>query len=232
MEWKLIEMVSDWLSGDEVWQIVSVAVILVSVLSIVVSAAITRLFGAISEVRANLAEMRNAPPKDYKPQVFRDVDISILLKDIKHNLQADRTAVYQYHNGERSIANNPFLKVSCTHENLRQTAASVQQRMLELPSSIFNEWNQKIFNGEIVQCPVISDLQKQSDMRTAYKILHSNGVTGIYLFPLTDALGRTFGFGAVEYCCDKVEIDARWRGWAHDQFRAVGALLSKSVIMS
>lgn len=230
MEWKLVEIVAQWLNGDDVWQVLSIAVILVSVLSIIASTAVVWIFKAFKEVRDNLRDLKNQPPKDYKPQVFRDMDISMLLRDIKHNLMADRVCVYQYHNGERSIANNPFLKFSCTHENLRQTAESVQQHMLEMPSSIFNSWNTQIFDGHIVQCPLISDMKEVSDMRTAYKILSNNGVTSIYLFPLVDPIGHTFGFGTVEYCCEKVEMQGNWLEWTRDQYRSVGALLASSVI--
>lgn len=226
----VVTVVADMPIESGILKAMLVMTAVVSGVAILVALAVKRWLDLEKRIRERFSE-KVAQVKDYRPQIHRDLDISVLLADIKHNLSADRTSVYQYHNGEKSINNNPFLKFSCTHENLRQTAESVQTKMLELPSSIFNEWNSIIFDGEVVSCPQISSLASKGDMRTAYEILKANRVTSIYLFPLIDPLGRTFGFGTIEYCCDKVELSESWLAWAQEKFSAAGFLVSASVVV-
>jgi len=221
---------ADWLTKDGLWQTLTFVVAILGGILLLLSYVVDRWAKVFFSISSRLDHLENKPPKDYRDQVYRDTDISRLLKTIKHDTGADRVGVYQYHNGERSIANNPFLKFSCTHENLKQTARSVQKYMTNMPISIFGEWNRSIFDGKSVACNNINDLQSVSDMRTAQQTLRVNGVVSIYLFPLRDPVGRTFGFGTIEYCCDPTTLNDKWRAWAAGQYKMVGALLSQSVI--
>lgn len=230
MELKFLDVAANFLNGDEWWQVGIVFTILISVAIGALSFALVRLTNAFQLVHSLLKSIENQPPKDYRPQIYRDTDISSLLKTVKHDLQADRVSVYQYHNGERSIANNPFLKFSCTHENLKVNTHSVQKYMTGIPVSVFGHWNRQIFDGEVVVQPTITDLSDQSDMRTAMQELRKNGTTSLYLFPMTDPMGNIFGFGMVEYCCEITKLDKQWLDWTGKQFSAIGTLLSQGVL--
>lgn len=230
MELKFLDVAANFLNGDEWWQVGILLALLISLAVAAVSFALMKLANAVKMIHGLVKSIENQPPKDYRPQIYRDTDISSLLKTIKHDLQADRVSVYQYHNGERSIANNPFLKFSCTHENLKAHTQSVQKYMTGIPVSVFGYWNRQIFDGEVVAQPNIMGLADQSDMRTAMQELRKNGTTGIYLFPMIDPMGHTFGFGMVEYCCEITKLNDRRLGWTGKQFSAIGTLLSQGVL--
>lgn len=230
MEQYFLSAITSWLKEDGFWQSLTMVAIVTTVIVTAVSIMVSKVVSMFKVLLTALEKINNQPPKDYKSQVYRDVDISLMLKTIKHDTNADRVAIYQYHNGDKSIANNPFLKFSCTHENLQKTIASVQTYMTEVPISVFGHWNKDIFDGNVVKMPAIEVMKEDSDMCTAWQILRTNHVSSIYLFPLKDPIGKTFGFGTIEYCSAMKTLDDKWVTWAEGQYRAVGALLSQTVL--
>jgi hypothetical protein len=56
--------------------------------------------------------------------------------------------------------------------------------------------------------------------------MKEEGVKSIYMFPLVDSLGFTFGVGMVQYMKDRGTLDKEWALWCKDRFRAIGILLA------
>lgn len=233
MEKEAANFVFGLLNGDEWWQITLSVTVVISVVVGLLTWAFRSILKTIEMstntainnfTRGHLAAQEES--KDYSLQVFKNPNIRYLLRSIRCELQADRVTVYQYHNGEKSIANNPFLKVSCTHEVLGKDAISVIDYMKDKQVDIFDGITTKMFKGEVYGQVFVSDLRKDEDSRTLAQTLSRLGTTSIYMFPLKTPLGKVFGFGAVEYCCDPIKLDGQWVDWIGEKYNQVGALLA------
>lgn len=180
---------------------------------------------ALADVKKTLKKMSNSE-YDYSPIVFCDVDITEFVTKIRSTLAADRVLVLQYHNGEKSIADNPFLKLTCTHEVLARGCSSVQRAFSAVPMSMFGTWNSSMFEGQPVVLPHFSDLDEDPALRPLYQFLQPHHPQSMYVFPIQDVSGKTFGMGVVEYVDNAAVIDDADKGWAASRFQQVGALLT------
>ena len=227
----ILEAARMLLEGDAWWQIGLVGVLWLSAVIIVLSYAVGKLLITVRKANDIIKELlAKKEPKDFTSHIFLDVDISAILRNIKHDMHADRVTIYQYHDGETDIADNHFLKFSCTHETLSYGSMSAQKRMKNIPTAMFGHLNRDIFQGEVVEIPVLNDLSKDGELMPAHQLLSANNVTSFYMFPLVTPLGKTFGFGTVEYCCEPTLLDEQWIAWAENRFTAAGTLLSGAVL--
>ena len=163
---------------------------------------------------------------DYRPQLKMDVDITNHLRTIRRDLKASRVLIIQLHNGEYSIARVPFMKYSCSHEQLANGVSSVMLQMERVHASIFASLNVKIINGENVCLPDLEEaVTKDPTMNTLGQFLQAHGTTSVYFFPLMQTDGEVYGMGVVEYVefCD---LDLKNIKWAHNRFVQIGALLN------
>lgn len=186
----------------------------------------TKMLKMFSDIRKSIMEIKNSPPKDYKPQVYQEVDVSNLLREISHKLSADRVLILQYHNGEKSIANNPFLKFSCTNELLDTMSSSVLQKLSAIPANMLGEWNVKLFNGEFIHVESIDDLNDLAELRGFYQITKAQGVDSLYLFPLQTPIGKTYGIGVLHYNNGERALNKKELYSANKRFASIGSLLS------
>lgn len=236
---EFLKFMSAHLDKESLWQLISIdAVILLGFIWLLLFLT-TRLLNLFKELVGMIdgykeehkkEAIKNAP-KDYSVQVFNNPDIRYILRVIRHDLQADRVSIYQYHNGEESIARNPFMKVSCTHEVLGPKAISVIAYMKDVQLDMFDGTTTKIFKNEIYKQKFVSDLQKDGDSRTLAQTLSKIGTTSIYMIPLKTPLGEIFGFGSVEYCCTPTDLEDKWVDWLREKFSQVGTLLSADVLV-
>lgn len=208
------------------WEFWLLAALFVAVVVFGISYFSVKIIKNIRSMKEVVNSLINKPPHDYKPQVYKEVDISKLLRMIKQQTKSDRALIIQYHNGEKSIANNPFLKFTCTHESLSETAPSVQRHIMGVPINLCGNWNTQLFNGENVCYPDIEDMNKEPEQRGLYQFITSLGTRSIYAFPLTDATGRTYGVGIVEYMRQPHNLEKKCIRWAHNRFHAIGVLLA------
>lgn len=179
---------------------------------------------SLAEVRKILKSM-NGEGYDYKPIVFHEIDVTEVLTNIRSTIAADRVLVLQYHNGEKSIASNPFLKLTCTHEILGPSSDSVQRSISAVPMSMFGEWNRIMFKGGTVRLNDFTSLKEEATLRSLYHFLGQHNATSMYVFPVQDAAGRTFGMGLVEHTSRPVDLTEEDLLWAAQRFQQVGALL-------
>jgi hypothetical protein len=230
-----IKAILDFLSGDEWWKIGATGAIVLSILIAAISYAIIKLTSAIISTNELMKTISKQAANDYTPHVYMDVNVSSLLTLIRRQTYADRVSVYQYHNGEKDIANNRFLKISCTHENISSNVNSVQKYMENIPTAMFGNWNTHIFEKQHVFVKDVNNLEKMGELRAAYQLLSNNHTSSTYLYPLTTPLGKVFGFGIIEYCRTGSEktgqtIDEKLDDWLGKEFNSVGTLLSQSTV--
>lgn len=67
----------------------------------------------------------------------RDTRINDILDDLRVETDADRSKLFQFHNGTRNLQSIPFLYASVTHERIGQGVSSEIQSLQRIPSSIF-----------------------------------------------------------------------------------------------
>jgi len=109
----------------------------------------------------------------------RDVKINKILDDLRVETDADRSKLFQFHNGQKNLKNLPFLYASVTHELVGAGVSSEIQNLQRIPSSIFAE-NIEAYLKNSVRCvspnSAISDSQKALLDRQRIKTSCSFGV--------------------------------------------------------
>jgi hypothetical protein len=210
-------------SSSPLWQVLLAGVLFVST---VFSGLIYLWSKTFKTINSMLSDLKNTPPKDYGPQVFGEANIMKLMKDIRCKVKSDRVLIIQYHNGEKSIANNPFLKLTCTHEIMGDMAVSVQRKITSILANACSSWNIKLFAGSDVLVPDINEMKRTPELRGMMEFTKAQGVDSLYAFPLRTALGKTYGMGVLHYTHGLHDLDEDSINWCHDRFSAVGTLLA------
>jgi len=225
---KLVEIVAHLADGDQWWQSASVFAIVVGVAIFVMTVALTYAVRLLTMILDLVKSEDNIPPKDYTPQVYMDVDISEQLRLIKHDLRADRVAVYQFRNGAKSIANNPFLKMMPTHESLSLDSCSVLLGPDNhgIMASVLGPWGKQLFDDKPIRCEDINKLACDSTMRPMTQYLRYFHAKSIYLYPMKRLDGKVFGFGVVEYCTQRHNLAEDFHLQTAERFLMIGGSLT------
>ena len=189
----------------------------------IVSGLLVKLVNNIREISKNI-NFKKAT--DYKKQIKNEVDVSTILRSLRHDLHADRVCVLQYHNGVHSIADNSLLKVSMSHESLSLNVSSVMNEVQNWFANSLGDINSDIFDGKYIAHYNINEIATQPELRSIYQYLMQKGVKSFYCFPVTDVYGRTFGIGVVQYIRKHHTMDGEWIRWTRDRFVAIGTLLA------
>lgn len=206
-----------WVAGASVAGTTVVAIII---------AKLGDIMRGLNTFKDEWAKFHTPKKHDYRPQLRMDVDITNHLRTIKHDLKASRVLIVQLHNGEYSIARVPFMKYSCSHEQLATGVSSMMLQMEKVHASIFASLNMQIMNGDNVCLPdLASAVAKDPTMNTLGQFLQVHGTKSIYFFPLMKTDGEVYGMGVVEYI-DLHDLDVKWVKWAHNRFVQIGALLN------
>ena len=172
------------------------------------------------------AKFHKPKKHDYIPQLKMDADITQHLRTIKHDLQASRVLIVQLHNGEYSLARVPFLKYSCSHEQLARDVSSVMLHLEKVQASMFASLNMRLMEGENICFPDLNEaVEKDPSLNTLGQFLSAHGTKSIYFFPLMKADGEVYGMGVVEYI-HKRDLELKWIKWTHARFIQIGALLN------
>lgn len=205
----------------------------IGILIIVFSVAARKAILSYKEIREAISDIKGSKTveKDYNAFVQNEEVAMEQLRTLKHDLRADRVSVYQYHNGEHSIAHNPFLKVTMTHEVVNKGVQTIigKDGTCKIPTSIYTHWNSLIFKGRLVCCTDIKTLEDDSVMRPAYQILSNLGIRATYWFPLKCINGKTTGFVAVDYL-DAYDMEDIWKEFAEQEFAKIGILLGEVTV--
>lgn len=197
--------------------------------TIAVGFGIGMLTKSITTIVTNVKALKKELKKpDYKKQIKCENSVSRVMRNIKDELFADRVLVIQYHNGVYSIANNSLLKLSITHEALERGVKSSMQNFQNTPSNYLGNWNKIIFDSRYIAIPSLRSINDSSDERGVIEYLTDNGVQSMYMFPVEDSMGETFGIGVVEYVKKEHYLDSNKLHWTRSRFQGIGALLAGS----
>ena len=196
---------------------------------------LNKMLRTVLELKAEWLKPKKT--KDYSHHIQIEQAVSDRIRYIKHDLRADRVSIYQYKNGEKSIANIPFLKLLITHESLSSKAESVQIRNKELNANVLGHLNLDVFTGQPIIMPSLDaktkdnvpPLSQSHELRALYQLLVKYETKSVYLFPMVKTDGTTIGFGMVEYIGEETMMDDHWVNWSIVQFAAVGGILSSLV---
>lgn len=236
MDTELIKM----LLHDETFNSTAILLALLSIITLALSymaSHMVKLFKTVIEAKAIFMEakaMLSPKDKDYTPQIMLEKLIGERLQTIKSEVFADRVMIFQYHNGEKSVANVPFLKLTCTHETISALATSIQLDVAALTANLFGYWNQMLFSNQSISIPDFHDSATnessenvlKGDVRGLYQFLTARGTKSIYLFPLLDTHGKTFAIGVVDYTHRTHELNEEWHNWLLSQFSNVGSIIA------
>ena len=209
-------------------------------LIMIITVAISFILAMLHKITKTIGLLKDAwlkPSTDYSVQIHIEQAVSDRIRFIKHDLRADRVSIYQYKNGEKSIANIPFLKLIITHETLSTNAESIQIKNREISANVFGHLNIDIFNQQPVIMPSLGaktkhnkdPLDQDHELRGLYQLLVKNDTKSLYIFPMVNSTGMTIGFGLVEYTVQEQMLEDEWLNWATVQFAGVGGLLASMV---
>lgn len=200
------------------------------IVTVVVGFGIGMLTKSLATIVKNVKALKEELKKpDYKKHIKCENSITNVMRTIRHDLGSDRVTVIQYHNGVHSIASNSLLKMSTTHESLDKGIKSAMHNFQNIPSNYFGNWNKDIFDSRYVMVPSVGSEEVAPEQRGVIQFLKDSGVKSVYLFPIEDSLGATFGVGVVQYTRKECELTTNELRWAKNRFQGIGALLSGPV---
>ncbi|WP_319557914.1 hypothetical protein [Thiomicrorhabdus sp.] len=198
-----------------------------TLVAVVVTVALGFITKALLQVVKNVKSIRaEATKPDYKKQIKCESNINELLRTIKHDMHADAVMILQYHNGVHSIANNSLLRISATHESITQMSPSYLGVVDGWMANFFGNWNNMIFDGRYIAIENFNNEEFDQDLRGLQQWLAKIHCKSIYLFPVQDAYGATFGIGVLCHTTKAVEHSAEFLSLAKGRFHAIGALLA------
>lgn len=142
--------------------------------------------------------------KDFPSLIDMNSRVLTKLRHAKSELNADRVAVVQFHNGCQNLSGIDFVKMSCTHEAVRPGLKPAQADFLNLPVSAFSYLTNAAFGVEPKVIMNIERLRK-FDMST-YTLLKSHKAVSFALIPLVSDNQDVFGFIIVEFCKIREDI--------------------------
>jgi hypothetical protein len=223
-EQAIIAVTNAGVFGDWGW-LVAITMLATSVVAYILSK-LGAIVKGLNEFRVQWSKFHKPKHHDYAPQLKLDADITNHLRVIKHETQASRVLIIQLHNGDYSIARVPFLKYTCSHEQLGKGVSSVMLHIDRVQASMYAEINDKLMRGENVCFPKFEDVGDSSPSLSSLKqFLSAHGVKSVYFFPLTDASGSTYGMGSLEYT-EEYDLPTDMVRWSHNRFIQIGGILS------
>lgn len=151
-------------------------------IGIILSALILGLWRPLSEW---LKTQLNSKLQLFNKSIAIKVKVNEILTEMLNRFQAQRTVVYQYHNGDKDQGGVPFMYVSITYEQSDVNTQKIAQNLQKLPIALFAE--------------TINDIVKACSEGKKYLVQHSEqqpedveqqmlayGVTSAYHFLMTD----------------------------------------------
>ena len=135
------------------------------------------------------------------------IDINIILKDAirtaLNELNAERVAIYVFHNGNKSIHGLPFFKLSCIHEWNKVGSMAMKTRAYRsithhsMPLYLLSDIVEDIYaNGRYY----ISDVQKKKDNSNCLQaFLEHSDVESMYAVAIKDDNDNIAGFVIAEF---------------------------------
>jgi len=176
-----------------------------------------------------------------KQQIERDSKIREILVELRIRVNADRTCLQQFHNGNVFSTNNPIWRFSCTHESVSPGISSEIGRLQDIKASTVIEtlrvlWNEDYPSGitkispEACQtCPtkchqfgrklIFIDVKNLEDGYSK-SIFKEQGIKYALKVPIYKG-ENCVGFVAANYCseCDEAVLHSYARELCENAFK-------------
>ena len=147
--------------------------------------------------------------------IIQETEIARVLRSMLRTLNANRSFVYEFHNGGKTIGGIPFYKFSCTYEevnaNTKRFASTLQNILISLVPKFINRLltHNKLFvaNIETHRVEIQEDKSKNKILfkrwyGAVYSILQEMDVKSVYVLPIKDLDDNTIGFAGIHYTKD------------------------------
>lgn len=112
--------------------------------------------------------------------------------EMRANLTVDRVGIFEYSNGEKTVAGFPFLYATMTYEKVADNIASIKEQYNKVPASWFSS-----LNGHLV------------DTKVQYAVFYSDGtaiIDGVEI-QTPDAASILIGYKIVTNALFKITTD-------------------------
>ena len=159
-------------------------------------------------------------------EIEKDTKIREILIELRAIVKADRTGLFQFHNGNTFTTNNPIWKVSNTHESVSPGISSEIGKLQDIKASCLIEtlqsfWGDAFVNGVeklspeyCGDCPNKSSPHNRkvifinvSKLEDSYSrsLLMEQGIKYVLDVPIFNNDENCVGFVAVNYCSEQDE---------------------------
>lgn len=165
-----------------------------------------------------------------KKEIAKDIQIQDSLAELRIKATADRSYVFQFHNGNMFTCKNQMWKLSCTHESvssaIKPNIGELQNILSSSVSSLLYplwEENTENFHGverispdycqctrkDICKAPVGVYLYVVEKLSPGYAkgLLVNHSVLYMLQAPLLDAQDNRIGFIGLDYCWEESNIE-------------------------
>lgn len=161
---------------------------------IVVAVAVPFRYGAqiIEIVRDQLGTPRQLV--EVRNRLVIDRQVLAAISELRSNINADRVAIYLFHNGKMTVNNIPFLFYSQTHEAVRRGVSREILTSQSLPLSTISAWN-----GRLIENECFIERVDHIEDEVLAPLLFDRGVRDVSVCPLTTTRGMPFGFIMVQW---------------------------------
>jgi hypothetical protein len=139
-------------------------------------------------------------------QIENDMSIRDALASVRTQLNADRSYVYMFHNGEYYTNGNSILKMSCTHESSRAGVTKEGDQAQGILVSTVSEAVEGLVESSKYEDHVTST--QINDLPSCFyrSAMEAQGVTAVAKYPLYKD-NNIIGFVGVDYIHEEVDSD-------------------------
>lgn len=147
-----------------------------------------------------------------------------LLSQLLDELDADRIAVFEYHNGGKAVAGFDYSKVSNSLEVVRSGIRRQMVDLQNLPVGFFARLNRHVVENKMVICPQIADLRCVDE--GFHQFMTERKTRSVYTVGLFDLNSLPFGFILIEYSREIIDLPAEKVELIKDKGRVLSTLLT------
>lgn len=126
----------------------------------------------------------------------KNAEILKVLKKLKNEFSADRSYVFEFHNGNYFSSGSPMQKFTCTYEVVADGVSSECHNPGEYRMSNYNEYISSIIH-ERDYC--VEDVSLMTSDALLRSLLTNKGVKSLYNIPIRTFEGNTVGFLGLDF---------------------------------
>ena len=142
------------------------------------------------------------------------------LERIQRKTEAARVTVAQFHNGSKFASGKQYEKISVTHQAVGQGVSSTENRISELPITLFEDVLLNVQKKDVVH------YTNSSEIPNVGSIFREEGVTSLYIFKLEAVDSKYVGVMFLEYTRNQKELSRSTLKTIKEEARAIGSYLS------